>query len=81
MLFERHGREQRGLETVGAAVAHDAAEAPQRGAPAGLVIVGKLIEVPLDQQRRPQPRDQAPLAGAEKGTGVFFTTQAGQAFG
>src|SRR5687768_1634007 len=72
MLFERHGCKQRGLETVRVAVAHDAPEAPKRGAPAGLVVVGELIEIPLDQQRRPQPRNQAPLACAEKGDGSLF---------
>ena len=71
MLFERHGREQRRLETVGAAVADDAAEASERGAPAGLVVVGKLIEVPLDQKRGAQPRDEPALA-IEKGDGSLF---------
>ena len=65
MLFEGDRREQRRLEAVGAAVADDAAEAAQRRASAGLVVVGEPVEIPLDHQRRPQPREQAPLAAEE----------------
>jgi hypothetical protein len=59
-------------------VAHDAAEAPERGAPAGLVVVGELIEVPLDQERRAQARDEAALARSERAVDVpapFFSSQ------
>ena len=52
VLFERDSREQRGLEAVGAAVANDAAEAAQRRASPGLVVVGKPVEVPLEAPGR-----------------------------
>jgi hypothetical protein len=62
-MFEHDRREQHGLEAMGAAVPNDAAETPQRGAPAWLVVVGKPVEVPLDEERRSKARDQPPLAG------------------
>ena len=63
--LEDDGGEQRRLETVRAPLADDAPEAAQRGPAARFLVVGQRVEVALDGARRPQPRDQAPLAGRE----------------
>ena len=63
--LEDDGGEQRRLEAMRAPFADDAAEAAQRRAAAGFLVVGQRVEVALDGARRPQPRDQAPLAGVE----------------
>ena len=60
MLLEHDGREQRRLETVGGAVAHDAAKTPQRCA-AGrrLGVVGQPVEILLDRERCTAARSAA----------------------
>ena len=51
VLLEDRGGEQRGLEAMRTAVANDAAEAAERGSPAGLLVVRQAIQVPLHGKR------------------------------
>ncbi len=62
MLLEDDGGEERRLEAMRAAVPHDSAEAAQGGAAVRLLVVGQPIEIALNIERRPQPRDQPSLA-------------------
>ena len=65
VLLEHDGREQRRLEAMRDAVADDAAKAAERGAAAGLLVVGKAIEILLHRQRCAEARDEPPLARGE----------------
>jgi hypothetical protein len=60
--LEDDGGEECRLETVGASLADDAAEAAQRGAAAGLLVVGQLVQVALNGGRCSQACDQPTLA-------------------
>ena len=67
MLLEHDGREERRLEAVRASVPDDAAKAAQRRAlRRRLGVVGQAIQIALDVERRPQPRDQPALARRER---------------
>ena len=61
VLFEDDRGEERGFVTMRAAVAHNPAEAAQRRASSGLLVVRELVKVPLHGERRPQPLDEPPL--------------------
>jgi hypothetical protein len=65
VLFKHDGGEQRGLETMRGPLADDAAETALRGASARFLVVGKMIEIPLHCERRPQPRNEPALAESE----------------
>src|SRR6185295_8542016 len=69
VLLERDRGEERGFQTVRAPVADDAAKTAKRGAAAGLLIVRKPVQVPLDSQRRAEAREQPTFAGGEERAG------------
>src|SRR5205814_9968562 len=62
VLFEHDRSEERRLQPMCARVAHDAAKAAQRGAPVRLLVVGQPIDIALNGEWRPQPRNQPTLA-------------------
>src|SRR6202023_1688002 len=70
--LEHDRGEQRRLEAMRAALAHDPAEAAQRGAAARLLVVREIVQEALDREGRTQPRDEAPLARQEQGPFPFF---------
>jgi hypothetical protein len=63
VLLEDDGGEERRLEAMRAAVPDDSAEAPQGCATVRLLVVRQPVEIALNIQRRPQPRNQPSLAG------------------
>jgi hypothetical protein len=66
LLHDDRG-EERGLEAMRAAVRDHAAEAAQRRASAGLVVIGKAVEIALHGGRSAQPGYEPPLGARESG--------------
>jgi hypothetical protein len=67
VLLEHDGGEEGGLEAMRGAVADDAAEAAQgRAAGRRLGVIRQAVQIVLNGERRPQPRDQAALARRER---------------
>ena len=66
MLLEHDGGKERRLETVGGAVVDDSPKTAERRADGRRFnVIRQPVEEALDGERRPQPRDEPALLGAE----------------
>jgi len=71
--LEHGGRKERRFETMGFAVAHDAAEGAECLA-IRLVVVRQAIEVRLNLRRRPERVRESPLARRQSDGSVFHSS-------